>query len=229
MMRGFAQADCGRTRSDTPTFTRIARSGVTYNAFRAAAICSASRASLLTGRNQHRVGIGVIAELATDWDGYTGEIPKSSATVARCCGATATPPPLSASGATRRRTRLRRWAPSTAGPPATALIASMASWAGNPRNSEPRALPQHRAVEPPHDPGLPPHRGSGEASDRLAARQRGRPERPFLMYWAPGAVQAAPPGNKAWADKYKEQVRRRLGRPCERAFARQKQLGWIPR
>jgi arylsulfatase len=47
---------------------------VRYNAFHTAAISSATRAALLTGRNHHRVGNGVIAELATDWDGYTGKI-----------------------------------------------------------------------------------------------------------------------------------------------------------
>ena len=45
-------------------------------------MCSPTRASLLTGRNHHRVGNGQIAELANDWDGYSGHIPKSSATVA---------------------------------------------------------------------------------------------------------------------------------------------------
>ena len=45
-------------------------------------MCSPTRAALLTGRNHHRVANGQIAELANDWDGYTGIIPKSSATVA---------------------------------------------------------------------------------------------------------------------------------------------------
>jgi arylsulfatase A-like enzyme len=45
-------------------------------------MCSPSRASLLTGRNHHPVGVGQIAEFANDWDGYSGHIPKSSATVA---------------------------------------------------------------------------------------------------------------------------------------------------
>ena len=53
-----------------------------YNAFHTTAICSPTRAALLTGRNHHRVGIGTIAERAVDWDGYTGVIPKSSATIA---------------------------------------------------------------------------------------------------------------------------------------------------
>ena len=56
----------------TPTMDRISKSGITYNRFHTTAMCSPTRASLLTGRNHHRVGNGQIAELANDWDGYSG-------------------------------------------------------------------------------------------------------------------------------------------------------------
>ena len=55
---------------------------IAYNRFHTTAMCSPPRASLLTGRNHHRVGNGQIAELANDWDGYSGRIPGSSALVA---------------------------------------------------------------------------------------------------------------------------------------------------
>ena len=61
---------------------RIVREGVAYNRFHTTAMCSPTRASLLTGRNHHRVGNGQIAELANDWDGYPGRVPRSSALVA---------------------------------------------------------------------------------------------------------------------------------------------------
>ena len=63
--------------------TRLAESGISYNAFHTTAMCSPTRAALLTGRNHHRVGAGQIAELASDWDGYVGLIPKSTATMAQ--------------------------------------------------------------------------------------------------------------------------------------------------
>ena len=66
----------------TPTLDRIAKEGIAYNRFHTTAMCSPTRASLLTGRNHHRVGNGQIAELANDWDGYSGTIPKSSAPAA---------------------------------------------------------------------------------------------------------------------------------------------------
>ena len=64
----------------TPTLDRLLDEGISYNRFHTTAMCSPTRASLLTGRNHHRVGNGQIAELANDWDGYSGHIPKSSAT-----------------------------------------------------------------------------------------------------------------------------------------------------
>src|SRR5215469_10591919 len=67
---------------NTPTMDRIVREGIAYNRFHTTAMCSPTRASLLTGRNHHRVGAGQIAEFANDWDGYAGIIPRSSALVA---------------------------------------------------------------------------------------------------------------------------------------------------
>jgi arylsulfatase A-like enzyme len=63
----------------TDTLTRIHNEGIGCNRFHTTAMCSPTRASLLTGRNHHRIGNGQLAELANDWDGYAGEIPKSSA------------------------------------------------------------------------------------------------------------------------------------------------------
>ena len=66
----------------TRTMDRIVKEGVAYNRFHTTAMCSPTRASLLAGWNHHRVGNGQIAELANDWDGYSGTMPKSSATAA---------------------------------------------------------------------------------------------------------------------------------------------------
>lgn len=78
---GFAHANTVGGAIHTPTLSRIADTGTRYNAFHTTAISSATRASLLTGRNHHRVESGTITEFASDFDGYTGEIPKTSATI----------------------------------------------------------------------------------------------------------------------------------------------------
>jgi arylsulfatase A-like enzyme len=70
----------GEVRTDT--LTRIHDEGTGFNRFHATAMCSPTRASLLTGRNHHRIGQGQIAEFANDCDGYAGEIPKGSSLAA---------------------------------------------------------------------------------------------------------------------------------------------------
>ena len=79
---GFGLADTLGGEVHTPTLTRLANEGVAFNQFHTTSICSPTRAALLTGRNHQRVGSGTIAERALDFDGYTGVIPKSAATVA---------------------------------------------------------------------------------------------------------------------------------------------------
>ena len=79
---GFGVPDTFGGEVHTPTLTRLRDSGISYNAFHTTSICSPTRAALLTGRNHHRVGNGTIAERASDFDGYTGIIPKTSATIA---------------------------------------------------------------------------------------------------------------------------------------------------
>ena len=79
---GFGLPDTYGGVIRTPTLTRVANAGISYNRFHTTAICSPTRAALLTGRNHQRVGNGTIAERAVDWDGYLGVIPKTSATLA---------------------------------------------------------------------------------------------------------------------------------------------------
>ena len=69
---GFAQTDTFGGEIHTPTLSRLANEGISYNRFHTTSICSPTRAALLTGRNHHRVGSGTIAERASDFDGYTG-------------------------------------------------------------------------------------------------------------------------------------------------------------
>lgn len=78
---GFGNASTFGGPVQTPTLTQLANEGIKYNAFHTTAICSPTRASLLTGRNHHRVGYGQISEFAADWDGYIGSIPRETATL----------------------------------------------------------------------------------------------------------------------------------------------------
>jgi len=68
---------------ETPNLTRVQKMGVTYNRFHVTAVCSPTRAALLTGRNHHRVGMGGVAEFPGPFPGYTGSRPRSCAALPR--------------------------------------------------------------------------------------------------------------------------------------------------
>lgn len=80
---GFSAPECFGGPVHMPTMKRLVDRGVTFNRFHTTAICSPTRAALLTGRNHDAVGIGQISELASDSDGYIGEVPRSEATIAQ--------------------------------------------------------------------------------------------------------------------------------------------------
>src|SRR6186997_1519798 len=78
---GFGASSAFGGPCATPTAERLAENGLKYNRFHTTALCSPTRAALLTGRNHHSVGMGVITELADAYPGYSGQIPKSAAMV----------------------------------------------------------------------------------------------------------------------------------------------------
>lgn len=78
---GFGAASTFGGPIPTPTFDRLAKSGLRYNEFHTTALCSPTRAALLTGRNHQSVGMGNITEFATGYPGYTSIMPKSAGTI----------------------------------------------------------------------------------------------------------------------------------------------------
>ena len=79
---GFGGPDTFGGGIRTPNLSRVQQQGITYNRFHVTAVCSPTRAAMLTGRNHHSVATGVIQEMATGYPGYCGIIPKSCATFA---------------------------------------------------------------------------------------------------------------------------------------------------
>ena len=80
---GFGQPDTFGGGIRTPNMTRIQKEGLTYNRFHVVALCSPTRAAMLTGRNQHRVGMGSVAEFPGPFPGYTGARPRSCTALPR--------------------------------------------------------------------------------------------------------------------------------------------------
>ena len=225
---GFAQTDTFGGEMHTPTLSRLAKEGIRYNAFHTTAICSPTRAALLTGRNHHRVGNGTIAERATDFDGYSGVIPKTSATIAEV---------LHHYG--YKSSAFGKWHNTPANQ--TTTMGPFDRWptghgfdyfygfiAGETSQYEPRLYENINPVEPPHDERY--HLTEDMAAKAIAwlkQHQAFSPEQPFFMYWAPGAAHGPHHIFKEWADKYKGKFDDGWDAYRERVFKRQKQLGWI--
>ncbi|MFM8328103.1 MAG: sulfatase-like hydrolase/transferase, partial [Pirellulaceae bacterium] len=188
-----------------PTLSRLADRGLRYTAFHTTSICSPTRASLLTGRNHHRVGNGTIAERASDFDGYTGIIPKTSATL---------PEVLHHYG--YKTAAFGKWHNTPANQ--TTAMGPFDRWptghgfdyfygfmAGETSQWEPRLYENQTPVEPPHDD--PKYHLTEELVDKglewLKKHQAFAPDKPFLMYWAPGAVHGPNHIFPEWADRYR--------------------------
>jgi arylsulfatase len=215
----------------TPTMTRVAKSGITYNRFHNAAMCSPSRAALLTGRNHHRSGFGQIAELANDWEGYTGHWPATTASAAKVLGYygynTAafgkwhnTP-----AEQTTSQGPYDRW-------PAGRLVGFDNFYgflAGESSQWEPALVRNTTRVSAPE--GKEYHFTvdmTDEAVSWLRRQNAIAPEQPFFLYWASGASHGPHHIFKEWADKYKGKFDKGWDVMREEVFARQKALGWIP-
>jgi len=230
---GPAQTDTYGGEIHTPTLSKIAKEGISYNRFHTTAMSSPTRAALLTGRNHNRVGNGTITELANDWDGYSGTIPKSSATMAEV---------------------LKDYGYSTAAwgkwhnSPASETTAAgpFDNWptgygfeyfygflAGEASQYEPMLVRNTAYVEHPRTSGGHDyyHLSEDLADDAVHWLHQHKglaPDKPFFMYWASGASHGPHQVPKEWADKYKGKFDDGWDKYRERVFKRSKQMGWIP-
>ena len=204
-------------------------SGICYNAFHTTSICSPTRAALLTGRNHHRVGNGTIAERASDFDGYTGIIPKTSATIAETLHHYGYKSAAFGKWHNTPANQTTAMGPFDRWPTGHGFDYFYGFLAGETSQWEPRLYENLNAIEPPHSEKY--HLTEDMVDKGLAWIKRHQafsPDKPFLMYWAPGAAHGPHHIFPEWADKYKGKFDDGWDKYRERVFARQKQLGWIP-
>ena len=219
----------GEVRTDT--LSRIHDDGIGYNRFHTTAMCSPTRASLLTGRNHHRIGNGQIAELANDWDGYSGEIPKSSALAAEVLKdygyATA------AFGKWHNTPAVETTAagPFHNWPTGLGFEYFYGFLAGEASQYEPNLVRNTTVVLPPKTPEQGYHLSEDLADDAIQWLHRHKafePDKPFYMYWASGCLHGPHHVMKEWADKYAGKFDDGWDAYRERTYARAKEMGWIP-
>ena len=213
----------------TPTMDRLAASGISYNAFHTTAMCSPTRAALLTGRNHHRVGAGQIAELASDWDGYVGKIPKSAATFAQVLSYYGYNTAAFGKWHNTPVTDLTILGPFDRFPTGLGFDYFYGFIAGETSQYEPVLFENTNPVEASHDPRYHLTEDLAEkAVQWIRTSKTLEPDKPFLMYFTPGAVHGPHHIFKEWADKYTGKFDEGWDALREMTFEKQKEMGWIP-
>jgi arylsulfatase A-like enzyme len=229
---GFAASSAFGGPCATPTAERLAREGLKYNRFHTTALCAPTRAALLTGRNHHTVGMGVITELATSAPGYSSIRPNTCAPLAQT---------LRLNGYSTAQFgkchEVPVWQTSPMGP--------FDAWptggggfeyfygfiGGETNQYYPAVYEGTTPVEPEKTPDEGYH-FTEDMTDKAITWVRQQkslmPDKPFFMYYAPGATHAPHHVPKEWSDKYKGRFDQGWDALREEILDRQIELGVVP-
>ena len=228
---GFGSASTFGGPISTPTFDRLADNGLRYNTFHTTALCSPTRAALLTGRNHHSVGSGIIQELATAYPGYTGLIPKSTATIGQI---------LQNNGYSTAWFGKNHNVPDNQ----TTSVGPFDRWpnglgfdyfygfiGGETDQWYPTLYENQNLVDElplPEDGYNLTHDMADKAIAWIKQEQATAPDRPFFAYFAPGAVHAPHQPPAEYIAKYKGKFDQGWDKLREETYERQKAMGVIP-
>jgi len=227
---GFGAAGTFGGPVDTPSLEALARDGLRYNRFHTTAICSPTRAALLTGRNAHAAGVGAVMNTATTYPGYRGVLREDTATIARILGQNGY-----ATSAWGKWHLVPDWEASQSGPftrwPTGVGFDKFYGFLGGETDQyEPTLYDGTTPVVRERAPGY--HLTEDLAEQAIAWMQMQRavdPARPFFVYFAPGGTHAPLQPPAAWVERYRGKFDQGWDRLREETFARQKEAGVIPR
>jgi arylsulfatase A-like enzyme len=229
---GYGQWGTFGGQIPTPNLDRLAEAGLRYTRFHTTALCSPSRAALLTGRNHHSVGMGNITEIADGFPGYSSQIPKSAAMF---------PEILRQNGYSTayfgKNHQIASWETSISGPydrwPSLQGFDYFYGFLGGETNQW--KPPLYRNTTPVEMEIPIGKEGRYTLNDSLVDeavayihnQKSATPDRPFLIYYAPGATHAPHHVPKEWIDKFKGQFTQGWDEYREETFERQLKMGVI--
>ena len=214
----------------TPTLDRVTKEGLRYNAFHTTAVCSPTRAALITGRNHHVASTGIIMEFSTPYPGYHSLVSRSVGTIGEI---------LTANGYGTswfgKNHNVPDWQTSPAGPfhlwPTGLGFEYFYGFLG---------ADAHQYRSPIYENTVPiePYLGKKDfhldeaMADRAIAWMRTQksvwPNKPFFAYYTPGTAHAPHHAPKEWLNKFKGKFDHGWHRQREMTFAKQKEMGIIP-
>jgi arylsulfatase A-like enzyme len=217
---------------NTPNFDKLAKGGLQFTRFHTTALCSPTRQALLTGRNHHSVGMGGITEIATGAPGYNSVLPNTKAPLAAT---------LKLNGYSTAQFgkchEVPVWQTSAAGP-FTAWPTGGGGFeyfygfiGGENNQWDPALYEGTTPIEPPKTPAEGYHLTEDLTEKCIAWTRQQKSlmgDKPFFIYFAPGATHAPHHVPKEWIDKYKGKFAHGWDKQRELTFKRQKELGVIP-
>ncbi|QDF37815.2 arylsulfatase [Bradyrhizobium symbiodeficiens] len=226
---GFGQSSAFGGPIHMPTVEKLANEGLRYNEFHTTALCSPTRSALLSGRNHHMNNFGSIAETATTFPGQTGQRPNNVATVAEM---------LRLNGYSTahfgKNHETAAWEVSPSGPtdrwPTRQGFDKFYGFMGGETNQwAPLIYDGMTQVEPSKDPKYNFMTDmTDKAIDWMQYQKSLTPDKPFFMYFAPGATHAPHHVPKEWIAKYKGKFDQGWDKLREETLARQIKLGVVP-
>ncbi|KXX59883.1 MULTISPECIES: arylsulfatase [unclassified Rhodococcus (in: high G+C Gram-positive bacteria)] len=229
---GFGASSSFGGPVETPNFERVAAQGLKYTRFHTTALCSPTRAALLSGRNHHTVGMGGITEIATSAPGYSSLRPNNCAPLAEI---------LKLNGYNTAQFgkchEVPVWESSPVGPfdhwphPGGGFEYFYGFVGGETNQWYPAIYENTSPLEPWGTPEEGYHFMADMADKAIAWTKQQKalaPDKPFFTYFAPGATHAPHHVPKEWADKYRGKFDQGWDTLREETFARQKELGVVP-
>jgi arylsulfatase A-like enzyme len=214
----------------TPALERIARAGLRYTQFHSTALCSPTRAALITGRNHHSVGTGVIGELSTGFPGYNTIIPREAATIGTILRENGY-----ATSWFGKNHNTPVFEESTAGPfeqwPSGLGFEYFYGFMGGETDQwTPFLYRDHTQIFPWVD--KPGYNLITDMADEAVKHMRdlnsAAPDKPFFLYYVPGGTHAPHQPTKEWAEKFRGKFDMGYEKLRDEIFANQKRLGVIP-
>lgn len=229
---GFGASSAFGGPCNTPTAERLANDGLRYNRFHTTALCAPTRQALLTGRNHHSVGMGAITETATSAPGNNSLRPNTKAPLALT---------LKLNGFSTAQFgkchEVPVWQTSPMGPfdawpSAGGGFEYFYGFIGGENNQwDPALYEGTTPIEPPATPEEGYHLTedlADHAVNWIRQQKALLPDKPFFVYFAPGATHAPHHVPQEWIEKYKGKFAHGWDRQRQITFARQKELGVIP-
>lgn len=228
---GFAQfANFGSTLA-TPNLDRLAAGGLRFTNFHTTALCSPTRACMLTGRNHHAVGMRAISNFDTGFPNMRGAIPKSAATLAEILRATGYGTYMVGKWHLAPMHETGPAGPFHNWPLARGFDRFYGFLQGETDQFRPELVHDQHYIDPPATPEAGYHvtedlvdHAIGYARDHVSAA----PDRPFFTYLAFGACHAPHQAPQAYLEKYRGRFDEGWDVFRERWFARQKEIGVVP-